>query len=230
MHSLISNPPVTGSAATLPTPQKRKPAADRRGEIVQAVLHITHGSGPEAVTATAISKAIGLTQTSVFKHFASIDDVWGAVIAHVRSEVDAVWTVAECSNPSGNTLTTVTRIIAGHLAYVRRNPALPVILGARQFAGSGDMPRRGFVAAMDEFVQRLSAILARASATGEITSDPKERVRLAWLLIGVMQATSFRLAAWDAAGAEPDVAEEARFLVETIWHGASRPQSPKPEN
>ena len=197
---------------------------------MRAVLRITHASGPDAVTATSISKAIGLTQTSIFKHFASVDDVWAAVIAHVRGEVDAVWTAAERGNPHDNVLNTVTAIIASHLAYVRHNPALPVILGSHQSAGAGDTLRRGFVAAMGGFVQRLSAILAQASATGEITSDPNERVRLAWLLIGAMQATSLRLAAWSAPGAEPDVAEEARFLVETIWRGASCLQPPKTDN
>lgn len=227
MHSLISNPRITGSATTPPKSRKRKPTADRRGEIVHAVLYISHARGPEAVTATSISEVIGLTQSSIFKHFANIDEVWGAVVAHVRGEVDAVWTAAERGNPCGDALKTITGIIAGHLAYVRRNPALPVILGSPQFADSGDTLHRGFVAAMNGFVRRLSTILAHASATGEITPDPDERVRLAWLLIGAMQATSLRLAAWNVAGAEPDVAEEARFLVETIWRGAARPPSLK---
>ena len=53
----------------------RKPSAERRVEIAQAVLRIIGEQGITSFTTTALAKEIGVTSGALFRHFASRDEI-----------------------------------------------------------------------------------------------------------------------------------------------------------
>ena len=57
------------------SPTLRKPTADRRREIAQAVLRIIGERGLTSLTTAAIAAEIGVTNGALYRHFSSLDEI-----------------------------------------------------------------------------------------------------------------------------------------------------------
>jgi AcrR family transcriptional regulator len=57
------------------SPTLRKPTADRRQEIAQAVLRIIGERGLTSLTTAAIAAEIGVTNGALYRHFSSLDEI-----------------------------------------------------------------------------------------------------------------------------------------------------------
>ncbi|RKZ12744.1 hypothetical protein DRQ53_11745 [bacterium] len=65
----------------------RKPAAQRREEIANAVLRIIGERGLTSLTTATLAAEVGLTTGALFRHFPSLDEI---LIATVRQGVDRI--------------------------------------------------------------------------------------------------------------------------------------------
>ena len=48
---------------------RRKPAEDRKAEIVATLLALADQIGPDRLTTNDIAREVGLTQAAIFRHF-----------------------------------------------------------------------------------------------------------------------------------------------------------------
>ena len=59
----------------------RKPADERKDEILRAALRLADELGPDRLTTNAVAEAVGLTQPAIFRHFPTKTVLWQAVVA-----------------------------------------------------------------------------------------------------------------------------------------------------
>ena len=57
----------------------RKPAEDRKADIVEALLRLADRIGPDRLTTNDIAREVGVTQAAIFRHYPSKADLWSAV-------------------------------------------------------------------------------------------------------------------------------------------------------
>jgi AcrR family transcriptional regulator len=100
--------------------------ADRRREIVEAVLALARERGPDAITTHAIAERIGVTQGAVFRHFPDKTAIWLAVFAWVREGLDAALDSAIARE--GTALARIERAFLAHAAFVAAHPGVPRML------------------------------------------------------------------------------------------------------
>ena len=71
--------------------QVRKPTAERRKEIVLAVLKIVSEQGLSALSTATIAAEVGMTSGAIFRHFASIDEIFAAVVEYAVEMIEGTF-------------------------------------------------------------------------------------------------------------------------------------------
>ncbi len=105
----------------------RKPTAERRQEIVLAVLKIVSERGLPSLTTATIAAEVGVTTGAIFRHFASIDDIFAAVVKYAVNEIESTFPAS--SNPPDERLFEFAR---NRIALLRSAPGLAWLMRSEQ--------------------------------------------------------------------------------------------------
>lgn len=69
----------------------RKPRVVRRREIAEAALRIIGTEGVRGVSTAALALQVGLTSGALFRHFATVDEVYDEVVAYAAERLDTTY-------------------------------------------------------------------------------------------------------------------------------------------
>lgn len=72
----------------------RRASEVRQAELVDAALRLIATRGIAALTTRALAEAVGLSSGAIFRHFASLEELLGAVVTRVEEVVDATFPAA----------------------------------------------------------------------------------------------------------------------------------------
>ncbi|MBX3615480.1 MAG: TetR/AcrR family transcriptional regulator, partial [Burkholderiaceae bacterium] len=81
--------PVAVRTGPVAGTRKRLSSAERRREIVLAVIELASEAGPEGVTTQAIADRVGVTHGALFRHFPDKGAIWAAVFDWVGESLGA---------------------------------------------------------------------------------------------------------------------------------------------
>lgn len=108
------------------SPAIRLPTEERQEEIVLAVISLAAGLPPESLTTQAIATEIGLTQGALFRHFASKENLWTAVMDWIQKELfDRLGTAA---GTGGNPEQKLHAVFMAHVNFVAEYPGVPRLI------------------------------------------------------------------------------------------------------
>lgn len=206
-------PAAAPGASARASPRHRLAGADRRREIVAAVLALAREKGPDAITTQAIADRIGVTQGALFRHFPDKEAIWLAVFAWVRGALDEALDSALAAADSP--LAAIEQAFLHHVAFVAANPGVPrVMFHELQYPGSS--PVRAQVREMiAAYRKRLARLFARAKASGDLPGDLDANLA-PLLFIGAVQGLVVQSA---LAGDEAGMAARARRLLPLMMDG-----------
>lgn len=166
------------------------PPGDRRAEIIETALTLAFEAGPSRVTTVAIADRLGLTQPAIYRHFRSKAAMWEAINDRLGREMsDNIATVETSDAPVTERLRS---LVLGQLALIRKNPALPEIMVARDPDSADAVVRATMQAQMARFHATLIALCREAQAKGTLKQGltPQDA---ALLLMGILQSLALRL-------------------------------------
>ncbi|MBL8491234.1 MAG: TetR/AcrR family transcriptional regulator [Rhodocyclaceae bacterium] len=148
------------------TPTPRASTAQRRQEIVEAVLRLACYASPDGITTQAIADEIGITQGGLFRHFASKDEIQAATIAWVRERFLAV--LDEATEGIDAPLERLEAMFMAHIRFVAERPAVPRLI-FHELQRPAESPLRAEVRAiLEAYRSRVMQSLKAAQATGRI--------------------------------------------------------------
>ncbi len=106
--------------------RKRLSSEERQGEIIRVAIELAAEKDVNSVTTQDMADAMQLTQGAIFRHFASKDEIWLAVMHWIRERLMKVLgkAAAEASDP----LDAIQRMFLAHIAFIGKHPAIPRIL------------------------------------------------------------------------------------------------------
>ena len=162
----------------------------RKAEILDTALALAFEGGPNRVTTVAIAQRLGLTQPAIYRHFRSKADLWHAITDHLGSAVAG--NIADATQGEGSPLDRLRALVLGHLELVRRTPALPEIMLARDPGSSDAVVRVAMQARMADFQRTLTGLVGAAQAEGQLRADIAAP-DIATLIMGVLQSLVLRL-------------------------------------
>jgi AcrR family transcriptional regulator len=204
-------------------PSTRKPTSIRRLEIAEAALRVIGERGATALTTARLARELELTPGALFRHFASMDEILGAV-------VDLAIERVESSFPSQDLppLERVRALLLRRIDLIGREPGLAWLLLSDQVylcvPGEAVTRLRGLVQRSRTFLlQALSEGVERGELRGDLAPTT-----LLPILSGTVHALSasrgVHSPASTTAGANPaQVIESLLGLLAT-----TSPASPSP--
>lgn len=147
----------------------RKPAEDRKTEIIEALLVLADRIGPDRLTTTDVARAVGVTQAAVFRHFPTKAALWSATGESIAARLTLAWDRAVA--PGIPPRAQLRALVAAQLAQMESAPALPAILHSRELNLDNPDLRERFRALLGQFQARLQAILGAMIRDGSMRPD-----------------------------------------------------------
>ena len=185
----------------------RKPASERKAEIVDTTLRLADEVGPDRLTTQAVANAVGLTQPAIFRHFATKQDLWMAVATTISERLKAVW--EDALQASDDPKTRIEALILGQLHQIEAMPAIPSILFSRELQVENNALRLSVLDLMSQLVALLTRELTIGQRLGVFDPDlpPKDG---AFLLIALVQGLAIR---WTLGKRDLGMDAEGRRLL-----------------
>lgn len=185
----------------------RKPAEDRKAEIIAALLLLADRIGPDRVTTGAVAQAVGVTQAALFRHFPTKAALWQAAAGQLGAAMGAAWTRALDS--SDQPLARLRALTDAQFGQIAATPALPMLLFSRELRVDNPELRAGFRDRLSAFLALLAAEVAAAQAAGVLTGAV-DAADAAALLASVVQGVAIR---WALGARDFDLGAEGARLI-----------------
>ena len=133
----------------------------RQAALVEAALLLAAQRSPADITTADLAQAVGISQGAVFKHFASKEAIWLAVLDWVSETLMArLQTAAEGAEHAA--LPALHAVFLAHVDFVMSYPGVPRLI-FQELQSPGDTALKSRVRAlMQRYRQLLLAVLQQA--------------------------------------------------------------------
>ncbi|MEW6612644.1 TetR/AcrR family transcriptional regulator [Thermithiobacillus tepidarius DSM 3134] len=118
------------NAPQKPGGRRRLSAEERQQEIMEAALDLVAESDVDAVTTQDMATRIGLTQGAIFRHFASKEAIWEALVRWLQRRLTKV--LSEAAQGGRDPLDALERTFFAHLDFIAKHPGLPKLIFSDQ--------------------------------------------------------------------------------------------------
>lgn len=200
---------------------RRFSSEERRGQIVEAALHLLATVPIDQLTTRMVAKSVGVSQPALFRHFRSRDEILAAVVEHTRSALE------ELASPvldagTRSTAAAIELLLRGLFEYITSSPGVPRLL----FYNATSVEAARYHAPLKHLIAMQKALIAellrQGQARGEFASqlDP---ARAADLLVALIQG---KLLQWLLASPRGLLNDDASTILE-FWLAALRAGAPK---
>lgn len=173
------------------TAPSRKAGAERRREILRAVLDLAWSNGPDKVSTGKIAARLGVTQPAIYKHFPHKEDIWRMASEYLAEEIRA--NIVRLEGSADDPVAGLKGLVRAHLDLVARHPALPELMTMRT-EGSGPQVtfQKPIVQAMAEYRQALQSLVHAAARAGRFRRD-LDAEDASLLILGLIQSLVLRM-------------------------------------
>lgn len=165
-------------------PAKHLPADERRAVIVKTVIELAGSQNPSDITTSAIAKHMHLTQGALFRHFATKEAIWQAVMEwvaeHLLSRLD------RAADGVASPLAALEAMFTSHVEFVVEYPGVPrMMFGELQHAES-TAAKRMAQTLVGRYAERIRARIEQGKHREQIAKEVDAQAA-ALLFIGTIQ-------------------------------------------
>lgn len=194
-----------------------KPTEQRKAEIIQSTLKLAATQGVAKVTTLAIAEDVGIAHATVFRHFKTREEIFGAsltwIVESMFANLEPVFTSGEPADVR------LRALIGAQLEFVSQNRGLPRLLFSDRLHMESENLKAIVKKAMTQFNGRIAGLIEQGIAEGVFNSDV-HAMDSAKYLIALFQGLMMR---WSIFDFELQIENES----EPLWNFFSH--SLKPE-
>jgi len=177
----------------MPSPLKQPKQATeiRQASLVEAALQLASQRSPSDITTGDLAQAVGITQGAVFRHFASKEAIWLAVLDWATDTLIArLQTAADDAVPADpetpRPLAALQAVFLAHVDFVIAHPGVPRII-FQELQHAEDTPLKARVRElMQQYRKLIVGLLQQAQAQGRLVPEADLQAA-AVLFIGSVQ-------------------------------------------
>lgn len=203
-------------------PPARLPTEARQALIVAAAIALAGRNSPAAITTGDIAREVGVTQGALFKHFATREAIWLAVMEWVTVQLLARLESAAAVLASGTeaarsdmALDALARVFAAHIDFVIQCPGVPRLI-FHDLQQPADSPlKRQLGLLLQRYRQLLMRLLQGAVQQGEVQAD-LDIAASTTMFIGIVQGLAMQSI---LAGPGNDLSTEAARVLPLYLRG-----------
>lgn len=173
--------------------KRRLSSEERQSEIIRVSIELAAEKGVDSVTTQDMADAMQLTQGSIFRHFATKDDIWVAVVVWIRDRLMKV--VGKAAAEATDPLDAIERMFFAHIAFISKHPAIPRLLFSELLHKKNSKLRQLIEGIISGYEAKIAGLLEDAKSQSLVPADLDSQ-SAAVLYIGmiqglVMQSTIF---------------------------------------
>jgi AcrR family transcriptional regulator len=141
-------------------------AEARRERTVETVVALCGEEEPATLTTGRIAESMGVTQGALFRHFASKDAIWEAVVAWIAERVMAL--IADAAEGIEDPLAALEAMFLAHVAFIAEHPGVPRLLMGQLQHPRPTAASRMVRGLLERYRRRLEGLLREAQGRGEL--------------------------------------------------------------
>jgi AcrR family transcriptional regulator len=196
--------------------KKRMSSEDRQSEIIRVAVELAAEKDVSSVTTQDMADAMQLTQGAIFRHFASKDEIWLAVMHWIQKSLMSVLSKAAAN--ASDPLDAIERMFLAHVSFINKHPAIPRILFSElQNKKSGKM-RQLIQEIMSGYEGRIAGLLEDAKAQSLVDAGLDSR-SAAVLYIGMIQGLVMQVSIFSG---KRSLLQEATKTFPIFLHGIKK--------
>lgn len=196
--------------------KKRMSSEDRQSEIIRVAVELAEEKDVGSVTTQDMADAMKLTQGAIFRHFASKDEIWLAVMHWIRDSLMKV--LGKAAADATDPLDAIQRMFVAHVAFVSKHPAIPrIIFSELQHKKDGKM-RHLIQELMSGYESRIAGLMdaAKEQSLADASLDSKSA---AVLYIGMIQGLVMQVSIF---GGKRSLMHEAEKIFPIFLQGIKK--------
>jgi len=157
---------------------------ERRAATVDAVISLAATQNPSEITTTQIAQQMGVSQGALFRHFASKDAVWAAVMDWVSERL--LGRVEDVGAQADGPLAAIKAMFLAHIDFVIQHPGVPRMLFG-ELQNQDDTAAKKIVRhLLGRYAVVIETQVKRGQAVGEIRKNLAPSV-VSSLFVGTIQ-------------------------------------------
>lgn len=195
------------------TTKRRLSSEERQSEIIRVAVELAADKGVDSVTTQDMADAMHLTQGSIFRHFATKDDIWVAVMQWMRDRLMKVLdkAAADATGP----LNAIERMFFAHIAFIGKHPAIPRLLFSELLHKKNSKLRQLIQGIISGYEARIAGLLEDAKSQSAAPDDLDSQ-SAAVLYIGMIQGLVMQTSIF---GGERSLQQQAINIFPIFLHG-----------
>lgn len=196
--------------------KRRLSTEERQSEIIRVAVELAAEKGVDSVTTQDMAEAMQLTQGAIFRHFATKDDIWVAVMQWIRERLMQVLNkaAADATDP----LDAIERMFLAHVAFISKHPAIPRLLFSELLHKKNSKLRQLIQEIISGYETRIAGLL-EAAKTQSLISSGFDSKSAAVLYIGMIQGLVMQASIF---GGKRSLLQEAEKTFPIYLHGIKK--------
>ena len=163
---------------------KQLPADERRSVTVEAVIELAGSQNPSEITTAAIAQHMHLTQGALFRHFASKEAIWQAVMEWVADRLLA--RIDRAADGITSPMAALQAMFLSHIEFIVAHPGVPRMMFGELQRAESTPAKRVAQTLIERYAERLGRRIEQGKALGEMAPDLDTQAA-ALLFIGTIQ-------------------------------------------
>ncbi|MCB1558688.1 MAG: TetR/AcrR family transcriptional regulator [Alphaproteobacteria bacterium] len=165
-------------------PPQKLSAEKRKNITIETVIELAGQQNPSEITTAAIAKHMGVTQGALFRHYATKDDLWQAVMEWVS--IRLLDRLDEAARGASSPIESMKAMFLSHIEFVADHPGVPRMMFGELQHSESTPAKRMAQTLIKNYRERLCAVIEEGKKCGEV-SPSLDAEAAAVLFIGMVQ-------------------------------------------
>lgn len=196
--------------------KRRLSSEERQGEIIRVAIDLAAEKGVDSVTTQDMADAMKLTQGAIYRHFATKDDIWVAVMQWIRERLMNV--LSKAAADATDPLDAIQRMFLAHIAFISKHPAIPRLLFSELLHKKNSKLRQLIQEIISGYEARIAGLLEAAKSQSLVSAELDSK-SAAVLYIGMIQGLVMQASIFSG---KRSLLQEAEKAFPIYLHGISR--------
>ncbi|MDA3872261.1 MAG: TetR/AcrR family transcriptional regulator [Candidatus Marinimicrobia bacterium] len=183
---------------------------ERQEEIIKMSINIIAEKGIQNLTIKNISKAIGISEPAIYRHFESKMDILLAILSYFKKSNSIVLETPNLE--SKNTIQQIGSIYSNHFKQFKKNHALAsVIFSEDIFKNDNQLSKK-----VASIMQSNNIVISKIIKTGQENNEIRNDIPVDELALIIMGALRLIVKKWRMANFSFDLEKEGTNLWNSI--------------
>lgn len=183
--------------------------SDRQNQIIQESIQLIADKGIQGLTIKNISKAIGISEPAIYRHFENKNEIILAIISTMKDSTNNELFQIDENNP---TIDKIKKMIQGHTNRFIKNPSLTAIIFSEEIFNNNSILAKPIRMMMRRNQNKMISMIEKGQVAGDVRLDINAE-QISLMVIGSFR---FLVSKWHIMNFDFDLNKEVNEMLGAI--------------